>query len=421
MVNRVLFALLICLMAQAYTGLSYSWEPGEYQIDHLAAAHEAYLNSLPCPDGHHEGWKLNAIGLQSELGIFGGSQKSVLSKNARGSLQSLVGMAKVSSDDFLNLHSWRNKDRSKKKNGTFKVLGINSSSFPKILVHVLASGACAATGGLNAMDFSVKENSTREPVGRLNFTGCGAANYSLDLAVVFDDTLSMEWQIDGMKAGLKRLTSQILVAGIRPRYSLVTFKDGVNVRSDWTEDQSKFVSAVSSLEASGGDEIHEDTLDAIEAAISLGFRKDALKAVLVITDAPSHYRGDGTNFSNYTVPEVLSDLNKSGVTFISVSPRFDERETVDLKNVAEAAGGAWIDSSSMEFSSVLDEILSILTGTYDLEYWTWELSENTTRDVLVKVDSPCLVGEGKGNYTSPDEIDLSEMDNSLLVHYPEED
>ncbi|MCX8207998.1 MAG: hypothetical protein N3G75_09280, partial [Methanothrix sp.] len=133
------------------------------------------------------------------------------------------------------------------------------------------------------------------------------------------------------------------------------------------------------------------------------FRPDAQKVILVITDAPAHFRGDGTSHSNYTMEDVVRDLTKSGVIFIPVSPVFDEPTGyVDLRDIANDIQSMWIDINSADFSVILESFKEMVTRSYLLEYTSPNLQPSTERTVRVTVDKPgCAVGEASISYTSP--------------------
>ena len=173
---------------------------------------------------------------------------------------------------------------------------------------------------------------------------------------------------------------------------------------NWESNPDTFKSAISNLVASGGDDPSEVSLDAIDTALSQGFpRPEAQKVVLVITDAPSHQKTDGTIFAQYTEDEVRSHLVSSGATLIVVSPTLN-RDTyvgnvVDLKDLAGKVGGTWIDMNSGEFSTILDKFTAILTGTYVIEYATPTKAANESKNISISVKKPPC--EGTANITSP--------------------
>jgi hypothetical protein len=271
-----------------------------------------------------------------------------------------------------------------------------------VKVNVFVNTSCAKSGGLKKEDFSLTENGTPVAIENMVFTG-RAMGQSVDLAVVFDDTGSMSGQIEAMKAKVQELIDQMTSSGLDARYALISFKDAEEVRTSWTADAPTFKGAVNSLSAAEGDDTPEDALDAIEAALAMGFRPEAQKVILVITDAPAHQRGDGTTFTERTGDEVRSDLLASGAIFITVSAVLsDPSPGLDLKNLAEEVGGTWIDMASADFTKILDRITTMITGMYVLEYTSPDLMPGTARTVKVNVDKqPCAKGSATGSYSSP--------------------
>jgi hypothetical protein len=142
-------------------------------------------------------------------------------------------------------------------------------------------------------------------------------------------------------------------------------------------------------------------LDAIEAVASMGFRPEARKVMLVVTDAPAHRRGDGTDYSNRTQEEVKDDLVASGVLLVVVSPVLKKRASyVDLRDLADNSQGLWLDMGSANFSGILDKFTSIITETYVIEYGKVDWDEYTP-EVTVTVKSPgCANGSIARSYRS---------------------
>jgi hypothetical protein len=286
--------------------------------------------------------------------------------------------------------------------GDLKIIGVDSTSFPKVRVSIFANKSCAKSGGLKAEDFIVEEGGAKVNIDNVIFTG-KASGQTIDLGIAFDDTGSMSSQIEATKAKVQGLIDKLAESGLNARYSLVSFKDTSQVRTSWTKDTASFKEAVNSLQAEGGDDTPELALDAIESLISMGFRPEAQKMILVVTDAPAHLKGDGTDASRFTEEEVRRDLQSSGAALITVSTVFsyDQSPNLDLKAMTERAGGTWIDIASGDFSGILDEITGILTGTYIIEYTTSDLAKDTTRDVIVTSSSSCITGSDSLTYISP--------------------
>lgn len=174
-----------------------------------------------------------------------------------------------------------------------------------------------------------------------------ASTSALDLAFIFDDTGSMNSEIDTAKRRVTNLTNEIEKRGIDARYALVSFKNDTQINVGFTADATKLKTKVETLRASGGGDAPECNFDAVETALSLEFRDEANQVFIDITDAPSHYAGDGSGYADYTIDNVADDLQTTGVSFIGVSPGFnDERTSVQL--LAERVGGLWTDIHGTE-------------------------------------------------------------------------
>jgi Leucine-rich repeat (LRR) protein len=283
-----------------------------------------------------------------------------------------------------------------------KILGSDSISFPKIVVNIFVDKLCARTGFLEQNAFKVQENGTKVSIDNLYFSG-NASSHKLDFALAFDDTGSMGEEISAMRSKVQGLTDQLKSSGLDVRYALVSFKDRCSIKNNWTNDPIVFKSSVDSLQQKGGDDEPEASLDGIEAILAMGFRPDAQKVVVVITDAHAHYRGDGSTFSNYTKWDIEKDLKEAGVIFIPISPAFKISSSyVDLREISNDIQCTWIDTSSAEFSTILEQIQGILTGTYVIEYTSPDLTPSENRTVLISVEKPgCVKGSASSSYKTP--------------------
>jgi len=287
-----------------------------------------------------------------------------------------------------------------------RVMGLDKTDFPEITASVFVNNNCASSGGLQEQDFSFMENGSKVHIDDFFFTG-QANGQNVDLAVVFDDSNSLSEEIDALKSKVQNLIDQMATSDLDARYALVSFQDHENLRLSWTKNTNSFKKAVSSLNPNAGDDTPENALDAIEAILKLGFRSDAQKIILIITDAPAHQRGDGTNFTRLTGNNVKTDLIKSGVLFIAVSPMLppDVAPNLDLKNLANEVDGTWIDIKSADFSNILDQITTMITGMYVIRYMSPDLTLNSARKVQVSFgNTSCVSGQIISEYTSPESI-----------------
>jgi|GEM_PF-540736 len=299
---------------------------------------------------------------------------------------------------------------------TVKILELDGSAFPKVKMILLVDRGCAMIGSLEKDNLIIKENNTVVSVDDFSFSG-NASDHKLDLAIVFDETTSMDNELADLKLKSKDLVQKIKSSNFDARYLMVTFNGTeVATRVNWTNDADSFRMAMGKLSVSSGNiNLPENSLDAIERALSLGFRSDAQKLMLVVTDEPSLQKGDGRSDSIYSMEDVKSDLLNSGITLIAASPDFNDPDInpdvprsdlpkyAELRNLANQSNGIWIDINSKNFSSILEQIQGILTGTYVIEYTSPDKASYGKRTVLVSVDAPGCVEGGDLNSYVPSE------------------
>ena len=302
------------------------------------------------------------------------------------------------------------------ENNNIEILGLDSSAFPKMKVNLFINKFCTLSGNLKSENFKVKDDANDIAIDNFYFTG-NASGHKVDLAIVFDTSGSMDNEIKALQLKVRDLISKINSSKLDAKYSLITFKADVEAaKVNWTNDTGYFIDAIEKLSASGGDSGPENSLSGIETVLSFGFRPDAQKVILVITDEPSHQKGDGYRNSTYTVEGANKNLSTSGVILIAVSPDFrnpsvdpgvprsDLPKYADMRVIANEIG-LWIDINSADFSTILDQFKGILTGTYAIEYTSPDQTPGKNRTVLVSVDAPgCVAGSDSGAYTSPGSV-----------------
>jgi len=305
-------------------------------------------------------------------------------------------------------------DNTDSDDNIVKILGIDPTSYPKIKVNIFVDELCAATGDLVKDDFEVAEDGNGVAIDNFYFTG-RASGEKLDLAVVFDETDTMADEIDTMQSKVDDLTNKIKSSNIDARYSLVTFKTEILPKIEWTDDADVFKREVDLLRASGGNyQRPEDSLGGVATALSFGFRPDAQKIIIVITDEPSMQRGDGWSNSPYHKDDVIEKLQNAGVMLVAVSsdfrygtipsniPRSNLPLYADMRDLALNSGGLWIDIDSADFSVILDQLKDVITGTYVIEYTSPDLTPKINRAVTVSVNSPeCVDDKASSIYIAP--------------------
>ena len=124
--------------------------------------------------------------------------------------------------------------------------------------------------------------------------------------------------------------------------------------------------------------------------------------IIDITDDLTHYRGDGTPFSEYTIAETAENLLNNGTSYILVGPTtvsgaFNEQN--DKRELVKALGGSglFIDIHGNEFSTILDNIQGIITHTYTLGYYSPKQTADGSKRMVRVVVTP---DEDSGQYSA---------------------
>ncbi len=316
--------------------------------------------------------------------------------------------------------------------------------FPRIEANVSVISANASQCFLTADNFSVLEDQVQQDILSIDCTEAGGLQ--TDIVIVFDDTGSMFQEIATMQEKATEFVTDIVNAQIDARFALISFKDVPRPVLDLTSNVNEFQQAVNSLFASSGGDRPEAALDAVVGGMQdLDFRPEALRVFMIITDAPTHYRGDGTLFSSFLIHEVAAIVNNQRGSVFVVSPDFENERAftnnegkeqsseadsrlesvnpeADLRFLAEQTGGLWLDiNSSSDFSIIIEQIIQALQAIYTI---TWDSSVPATglqRDVCITIDDP-LEGTGMdcGSYLTPpqndDFADRVELMNTLAFN-----
>lgn len=323
---------------------------------------------------------INPIMGQDSQDVHPMYRRRILQIVASGTAFSTVGLSSgASDDDFVD------------------VLSADPSSYPTASLNVRVDTDAGRDGKLTKDDFTVYEDGKKRPLTDFEFSST-----SLDLVFVFDDSGSMDEEIAAMKREAKDLTSQIASSGIDAQYGLVSFRDRPQTDLSLTSDASKLKDAVDSLSAGGGGDFPEDNFDSINAALDLEFRDSAQKVIIDITDATSHYSGDGSGYSETTLSKIASDLEKEGIAFIAVSRGYDD-PNASLKVLARKVGGYWVDIRSADFSVILEKITKVVVETYILEYDTAALPGEELDFTVSATDPERGTDEATGSVSVPED------------------
>lgn len=228
----------------------------------------------------------------------------------------------------------------------------------------------------------------------------------VDIVVVFDVTESMQPYIDAMKEVVSDFAEKLAKAQRDYRLGLVTFEDYV-VRDAtvFTRSVREFKGWVGGLRAGGGGDIPEDSLDALIVASRFPFRPEAQGVLILVTDAPNHFQGDGSEklygreITHLTVSDVISELKAANLTVFAIAPPPFRAE--DLMKLAKETGGRHynITNEGNEFPEVINEIGRSLASQYFLTYVSPRpVEDGTKREVVLRLLYNEREGEARISY-----------------------
>jgi hypothetical protein len=246
----------------------------------------------------------------------------------------------------------------------------------------------------------------------LDFRGVGQGR-PVDIVFVLDVTESMQPYIDAVKQNIISFAQDLAANNRDYRLGLVTFEDYViskyadcncPYRNTMTSNVHQFIDWVSGLHAGGGGDIPEDQLDALAYAASFPFRPEAEGIIILVTDAPPHHAGDGSEYTqhdqayhdhhpgNTQVTDLTGDataalLKKNGLTLYAVAPPpFIAPEYEKI--VDETHGRSYnIITEEGHFAELVRQIGHSIATQYSLTYRTPRpIEDGTNRSVELQIN-----------------------------------
>ena len=230
----------------------------------------------------------------------------------------------------------------------------------------------------------------------------------VDIVVVFDVTESMGPFIDGMKEAAIDFADRLAKANRDYRLGLVTFEDYViRDEREFTRSAREFKSWIGALRPAGGGDIPENSLDAMLLASRFPFRPEAQAVLILITDAPNHTRGDGSEKTNpygrevtqLSGAEVLAEIKKANLNVYAISP--PPFMAPDLQRIAKESAGRHynIVSEGERFPELIGEIGRSLASQYFLTYTSPRpVEDGAEREVVLTLQHPNGEGEARVSY-----------------------
>ena len=248
-----------------------------------------------------------------------------------------------------------------------------------------------------------------------------SATGKADVVFVIDTTGSMSGAIAGVKSNINTFASKLVSDyNIDVNFALIDYRDITvdgtgstvlrkNLSSNWYTSVSTFTNAVNALRVSGGGDTPETPIDALEIARTLDWRGDAVKFVVLVTDA--NYKNNNTS-GIADMNEMSRKLIDSGIITSAISRYEDDYDELttpsgglfgyiygDFSNIllqlAEMVGeetnadGEWVfldDFQAVKLSDTLDNATSNDTDDDDLTD-AQELGTSRVVDMLPYITS----------------------------------
>jgi len=258
----------------------------------------------------------------------------------------------------------------------------------------------------------------------LDFRGVGQGR-PVDIVFVLDVTESMQPYIDAVKQNIISFAQDLAANNRDYRLGLVTFEDYVvskypdcncAYRNTMTSNVNQFIDWVSGLHAGGGGDIPEDQLDALAYAASFPFRPEAEGIIIIVTDAPPHHAGDGSEYTqhdqayhdhhpgNTQVTDLTGDstaalLKKNGLTLYAVVP--PPFIAPEYQQIVDATHGRSYNIITEEgrFADLVREIGHSIATQYSLTYRTPRpIEDGTNRSVELQVNYDGQSGTASTSY-----------------------
>lgn len=281
----------------------------------------------------------------------------------------------------------------------FDIKNVDITHFPEMsVVFSAVNNRNVFVRTLKKEDILVLENAIQRPILSLDLISA-SNRVPIDIVFVIDETGSMQPFIDAVKDNIKRFSGRLRSQGFDYQLGLVRFTDIVTWSSpELTDDVATFERWVGEIQAAGGGDIPENSLEGLKAATNIKYRPIALKLAILVTDAPCFERdkpGDGT--TDFTMREMGDFLFERELRLYGITPK----EMTQYQDMAVLTEGASFDIAA-PFDSVLTQVAGDITSLYALRY----LSQSTLAPDSVRID--ILRSEDRSPLTSRKMIALDE-------------
>ena len=211
-----------------------------------------------------------------------------------------------------------------------------------------------------------------EPVNNRTATGRG-----VDLVFVIDTTGSMSDKIESLLATCSQFADDFNTLRLNHRIAIVAFGD-LRVRGDKIQNTG-FTDNVEVTKKSlrhvprnnGGGNFGESSLEALDRALSLPFRSDAVKVIVLITDEPADQH-------QLKADDLIGRLVERQVLVFVAAPSQDY-----FKRMAQRTGGKWYKiSAHTRFDDLLAMFRDLARKVSQVVFDVYQVGEGNVADYL---------------------------------------
>lgn len=211
---------------------------------------------------------------------------------------------------------------------------------------------------------------SREPSG-------AASGRGVDLVFVIDTTGSMSDKIESLLATCSRFVEDFNALQLNHRIAIVSFGD-LRVPGDKIQNTA-FTGNVEVTKRSlrniprnsGGGNQGESSLEALERAMSLPFRPDVVKAIVLITDEPADQH-------QVHADDMIGRLAERGMLVFVAAPPYKYFQRMALRN-----GGQWYRiSAHTRFDDLLNLFRDLARKVSQVVFDVYQVGDGSVADYL---------------------------------------
>ncbi len=248
------------------------------------------------------------------------------------------------------------------------IRNVDISKFPEINVIIEAfNNLGQPLDSLSPQSLTVLENGVVKKIISVKRLSTNE-RVPVDFVFLIDKTGTMQNYMNSVMSNITSFATSLMARGIDYQIGLILFTDTVDEIYQPSNNVLSFLNWLRPVKATGGHDIKENALEALEAVTrDIKFRPSANKVVVLITDAPYHQKGDkgGYGITDQTTSSIIDLLVKNEVrVFAIVPPGLKEYLTI-----SESTRGKMYNID-YPFATVLDNFSNQLTNLFALKYLT---------------------------------------------------